>query len=198
MSFEPIYVNCVLFTEDFENIVFLHKTSGPKFLLNKYNYVGGKQEPGEKTIESIQREIKEEAGVDIDSSLLFSVAYKEFEKDGKQYKLENFGAVVPSSILSKAYTAEKEEVFFRNTKDVLMDFFTNPKDFNNDFKDILKNALEKVPDEQRNKNYSTLSFFLTEREEKFSLINRIKAAAEKSFKEEQAKKAEAKTLKRLI
>lgn len=184
MRFSPIYVNCVLFSDDFENIVFLHKTSGPEFLLNKYNYVGGKQEPGEDTIQSIHREIKEEAGIDIDESLLFSFSYKEFQKNGKNYKLENFGAVVPNSTLSKAYTAEKEEIFFRNTKDVFMDLLTNPNDFNDDFKDLFKNALKSVPDNQKNKNYDNLMYFISERERKFSFINKIKEANQKSLTEE--------------
>ena len=174
MNFNPVYVNCVLLSDDFENIVFLHKTSGPSFLLNKYNYVGGKQEPGENTLASIHREVKEEAGILVDQSLFFSVTYKEFERDGKFYKLENFGAIVPKTTLSKAYTAEKEEIFCRNIKDVLMNVLTNPQDFNDDFKEILKNALNAVPEDKRNRNHENLMFFVSERERKFSFISKIK------------------------
>lgn len=187
MNFNPVYVNCVLLSDDFENIVFLHKTSGPSFLLNKYNYVGGKQEPGEETIESIHREVKEEAGILVDHSLFFPVTYKEFERDGKFYKLENFGAIVPQTILSKAHTAEKEEVFFRNIKDVLMNVLTNPQDFNDDFKEILKNALNAVPEDKRNKNHENLLFFVSERERKFSFISKIKEAQHESLLKEESR-----------
>lgn len=186
MEFNPVYVNCVLLSEDFENLVFLYKTSGPQFLLNKYNFVGGKQKAGETTVEAISREIKEEAGINITSDLFYSCFYKEFSKDGKEYKFENFAAIVPNHILEKSYTAEKEEVFFRNTKDVLMDLFTNPQTYNHDFKDLLKNALSKTPDKYKNPALGYLENFISDRELKFSRIIAINKAIAQANQERNA------------
>lgn len=170
MIFENIYVNSVIFSEDFHHILYLYKTSGPQFLHNKYNFIGGRKENNEITLSSIIREIKEEAGIDISPDCLYSINYKEYEKDLKHYKLETFGAVVSNEILEKAYTAENEEVFYRETKDVILEMFLKPNLYNDDFSEIVQLALEKVPQKFQNPSYFQIYGFFKDREDKIQSI----------------------------
>lgn len=185
-NFNPIYVNCVLFSDDFENMVFIHKTSGPSFLSDKYNFVGGKQKIGENSIDSIIREIKKESGLDVSKDSLYNIQSKLFEKDGKDYKLENFAAILPKATLEKAHTTELDEVFLKNTKDVIIDLFTNPQNYNSDFKDLVVLALHKVPDKFVNDKLYFLEDFIQSREEKFQYIKNIRASAMKAIAQRDA------------
>lgn len=157
MNFEPTYVNGVLLSDDAKHIVFLKKMSGPAFLIGKYNFLGGKQEPGETHLEAIVREVKEEGGIDVGGECFYTIDYREFEKDGKFYKLENFAAIVPAAILKEARTVEKEPVFYMEIKDVIALIKEDEAKFNYDFKVLLNLAFEMVPEKFQNPAFNELA-----------------------------------------
>ena len=58
------YVNGYAFSFDEQNIVLIRKNR-PAFMQGMLNAVGGKIEPGETPEEAIQREFREETGMDV-------------------------------------------------------------------------------------------------------------------------------------
>ncbi len=157
MNFEPAYVNGVLISDDGKHIVFLKKMSGPSFLIGKYNFLGGKQETGETHLEAIVREVKEEGGIDVGGECFYTIDYREFEKDGKFYKLENFAAIVPAAILKEARTVEKEPVFYMKLDDVIAMIKENEMQFNYDFKGLLILAFTLAPPRLRTQEINDAS-----------------------------------------
>lgn len=60
------YVLGFLFTPDFKRVALLRKTHGPGEMAGKLNGIGGHVESGEMPIEAMNREAKEELGVETD------------------------------------------------------------------------------------------------------------------------------------
>src|SRR5690348_18396897 len=59
-----IYVLALLFTPDRTRVVLMHKTR-PPWQAGRVNALGGKVLPGEASTAAAQREVREEAGVDV-------------------------------------------------------------------------------------------------------------------------------------
>lgn len=60
------YVLGFLFTPGFNRVALLRKTHGPGEMAGKLNGIGGHVDPGEMPIEAMNREAKEELGVETD------------------------------------------------------------------------------------------------------------------------------------
>lgn len=131
------YVNCIILSKNLKRICYIFKTHGPSFLLNKYNFVGGKLEDGEDFFKAAKREVLEESGLNIeikDISLLNTIS----EHD---YTLYNTVAVIDDALIETAYTAEKEEVLIGSIEDIIVDMWNNPGRYNPGFSLWLKEAL---------------------------------------------------------
>lgn len=139
------YVNCIILSKNFKRICYIFKTHGPEFLLNKYNFVGGKLEDGENFIQAAKREVLEESGLNIEESNI--VWLNTVSED--TYTLYNTVAFIDNNLIETAYTAEKEEVLVSSVDDVVIDMWNNPKSYNPGFSIWLKaalNTLKKEPE----------------------------------------------------
>lgn len=54
----------LMFTDDMEEVVLLHKEHGPRCVVGRWNGVGGKVEDDETPRQAMRREFEEETGVD--------------------------------------------------------------------------------------------------------------------------------------
>ena len=98
---KPLYVCGFLFDEATENIVLL-KRNKPPSQAGLYNGLGGKVEPNERPIDTMQREFKEESGVYIENWIEFACLE---QAEGISYFF-----YAKSDILLDVYSAEEQEV----------------------------------------------------------------------------------------
>lgn len=123
------YVNTIIFNQDGSKIAYLKKLSGPKFLIGRYNFVGGKVEVGETSILAAAREIQEEAFVNIDESLLVSINLWEEE----DVSLETFIICLDSNLFSQIKQSSNEPIFIDDLNTVKNDAVLNPSLYSEDF-----------------------------------------------------------------
>jgi 8-oxo-dGTP diphosphatase len=95
------YVLALLFTADGREVVLVRKTR-PAWQAGRVNALGGKLHNGESLIEAARREVREEAGVDVE-------AWEEFlEWKDPQYRLRAVRAF--NDVARRARTTEDQEV----------------------------------------------------------------------------------------
>jgi 8-oxo-dGTP diphosphatase len=97
-----IYVLALLFTPDRTRVVLMHKTR-PAWQAGRVNALGGKVLPGEASTAAAQREVREEAGVDVPNWEEFLVW------EDAVYRMHALRAFDEAA--SRARTAEDQEVF---------------------------------------------------------------------------------------
>ena len=97
-----IYVLALLFTPDRTRVVLMHKTR-PPWQAGRVNALGGKVLPGEASTAAAQREVREEAGVDVPNWEEFLVW------EDAVYRMHALRAFDEAA--SRARTAEDQEVF---------------------------------------------------------------------------------------
>ncbi|MGH7717960.1 MAG: NUDIX hydrolase [Gemmatimonadaceae bacterium] len=96
------YVLALLFTPDRKRVVLVRKTR-PAWQAGRVNALGGKVAPGESPVDAARREVREEAGVDVE-------AWEEFLVwDDPVYRMHALRAF--SDDASRARTAEDQDVF---------------------------------------------------------------------------------------
>jgi 8-oxo-dGTP diphosphatase len=96
------YVLALLFTPDRRRVVLMHKTR-PAWQAGRVNALGGKLHPGESPADAARREVREEAGVDVEG-------WEEFLTwDDPVYRMHALRAF--DAAAADARTAEDQEVF---------------------------------------------------------------------------------------
>lgn len=95
------YVLALLFTPDRGRVVLMHRTR-PAWQAGRMNALGGKLLPGETAADAARREVREEAGVDVDGWEEFLVW------DDPVYRMHAVRAFDP--LAATARTAEDQEV----------------------------------------------------------------------------------------
>ncbi len=99
-----IYVLALLFTPDRRRVVLMRKTR-PAWQSGKVNALGGKMTAGESAAAAAEREVREEAGVEIPAA-----AWEEFLVwDDPVYRMHAVRAAHEGAL--QARTAEDQEVF---------------------------------------------------------------------------------------
>ena len=101
-------VLCVVFDKVRPRVCLLQKKSGPAQLIDKWNFPGGKVEPGETLFAAASREFKEETGVFIaptEWKALVGFVWAE----GKEQEFRIF-AVTAKTDLDECHTVEEEPV----------------------------------------------------------------------------------------
>lgn len=89
--------------DPYGRVVFIRKTR-PAWMAGQLNVPGGKVEPGETELAAVQREFREETGVDIDTwQPLVTVA-------GDDYHVSFFVAHAPVEVIASARTTTEEEI----------------------------------------------------------------------------------------
>ena len=96
------YVLALLFTPDRARVALMHKTR-PAWQAGRVNALGGKLLPGESAAEAARREVREEAGVDVERWEEFLVW------DDPVYRMHAVRAFDVAA--ERARTAEDQEVF---------------------------------------------------------------------------------------
>ena len=96
------YVLALLFTADAREVVLVRKTR-PAWQAGRVNALGGKLHPGEDLIDAARREVREEAGVDVDGWEEFLVWHD------PEYRLRAVRAFDDAA--RRARTAEDQPVF---------------------------------------------------------------------------------------
>ncbi|HZO17987.1 MAG TPA: NUDIX domain-containing protein [Gemmatimonadaceae bacterium] len=99
------YVLALLFTADGREVVLVRKTR-PAWQAGRVNALGGKLDAGEGLVDAARREVREEAGVDVEGWEEFLV-WRDPE-----YRLRAVRAF--NDIARQARTAEDQEVFLAN------------------------------------------------------------------------------------
>jgi 8-oxo-dGTP diphosphatase len=103
------YVLALLFTPDRRRVVLMHKTR-PVWQAGRVNALGGKIAPGETISEAARREVREEAGVDVEQWEEFLVW------DDPVYRMHVMRAFDPAA--ERAHMAEDQEVFLAAVDDL--------------------------------------------------------------------------------
>jgi 8-oxo-dGTP diphosphatase len=96
------YVLALLFTADGREVVLVRKTR-PAWQAGRINALGGKLHDGETVLEAARREVREEAGVDVEDWEEFLVW------NDRQYRLRAVRAFSDAARIAR--TAEDQEVF---------------------------------------------------------------------------------------
>ena len=97
-----VYVLALLFTPDRRRVVLMRKTR-PAWQAGRVNALGGKLGAGESSIAAARREVREEAGVDVEQWEEFLVW------EDPVYRMHAVRAFHPAAL--RAHTAEDQEVF---------------------------------------------------------------------------------------
>ncbi|MEK6829038.1 MAG: NUDIX domain-containing protein [Nanoarchaeota archaeon] len=107
---KKIYVAGFLFSKDGDLVALVEKNR-PDWQKGKLNAIGGKVEDGEDPLSAMQREFKEEAGVDIRDWTPFCVLVgndEEYNESGSNFEVHFFSCF--SNEILNVKTMEDEEV----------------------------------------------------------------------------------------
>jgi 8-oxo-dGTP diphosphatase len=110
------YVLALLFTADAREVVLVRKTR-PPWQAGRVNALGGKLHNGETLFEAARREVREEAGVDVERWEEFLVWHD------PEYRLRAVRAFDDAA--RAARTAEDQEVFLANVGGLPLDVIDN-------------------------------------------------------------------------
>lgn len=110
------YVLALLFTADGRELVLVRKTR-PAWQAGRVNALGGKMHDGETLFEAARREVREEAGVDVERWDEFLVW------DDPEYRLRAVRAFDDAA--RAARTAEDQEVFLAHVSGLPLDVIDN-------------------------------------------------------------------------
>lgn len=116
------YTVGMLYTEDFEWVLLLNKTK-PNWQAGKYNFPGGKVEPGEPPRVGVSREFKEETGLKIPTFTWKSVGTIYNGDSG--YRVLIFAGIYYPEQHGKAETLTDEVVRWHKVKDLPPNIITN-------------------------------------------------------------------------
>lgn len=133
------YVLTVIFSQDLPGlynsqppaqprVVLLTKKHGPSMLHGKFNYPGGKIEPGETPAQAAAREVAEETGLVIAAE---DLAYVDEVHVPGEYQLSVFAGYHPHPELAQSMTDEDISVHF--VTDIAEDARANPHKYAPDF-----------------------------------------------------------------
>ena len=122
------YVAGFLFSENGIHVALVEKQK-PDWQKNKWNAIGGKIEDGESALQAMQREFKEEAGLDISNWSIFCVLTgndADYVNNGNDYEVHFFSHF--SDDVYKVKTMETEQILYHSTKAIMfMDTIPNLK-----------------------------------------------------------------------
>jgi 8-oxo-dGTP diphosphatase len=110
------YVLALLFTADAREVVLVRKTR-PAWQAGRVNALGGKLQSGEALLEAARREVREEAGVDIERWEEFLVWHD------PEYRLRAVRAFDDAA--RAARTAEDQDVFLANVRELPLEVIDN-------------------------------------------------------------------------
>ncbi len=110
------YVLALLFTADAREVVLVRKIR-PAWQAGRVNALGGKVHQGEQLIDAARREVREEAGVDVDQWEEFLVWHD------AEYRLRVVRAFDDAARLAR--TAEDQEVFLASVRGLPLDVIDN-------------------------------------------------------------------------
>lgn len=110
------YVLALLFTADAREVVLVRKTR-PPWQAGRVNALGGKVHNGESLFDAARREVREEAGVDVERWEEFLVWHD------REYRLRAVRAF--DDVARIARTAEDQEVFLANVSGLPLDVIDN-------------------------------------------------------------------------
>jgi len=101
------YVVAFILTPDLQRVWLIRKNK-PEWQKGCLNGIGGKiEEDGESPVEATVREIKEEAGITLDSSQLTTIGYMQgTNNDGSEFRVDIFTGTTSK----KLSTQEEEEI----------------------------------------------------------------------------------------
>ena len=88
MPYTPILATLAyIFSADRQRVLMIHRNQRPQDShFGKYNGLGGKLEPGEDVVSGLRREMREEAGIDIDAiQLAGTISWPGFGKHGEDW-----------------------------------------------------------------------------------------------------------------
>lgn len=122
------YVAGFLFSKNGVHVALVEKQK-PEWQKGKFNAIGGKIEEGESALQAMQREFKEEAGLDIANWTPFCVLAgndSDYNAGGNDFEVHFFSHF--SDDVYKVKTMETEEVLYHSTKAIVfMDTIPNLK-----------------------------------------------------------------------
>jgi|SaaInl4_135m_RNA_FD_contig_81_310136_length_3030_multi_3_in_0_out_0_5 8-oxo-dGTP pyrophosphatase MutT (NUDIX family) len=98
------YCTGLMFNERIDRVVLIEKNRGPSHNIGRWNGVGGKVKPGEWANEAMQREFREEAGLDSPNWEHFATSYND------HHSLSWFRLFVPNPEIYMVKTKESEHV----------------------------------------------------------------------------------------
>jgi 8-oxo-dGTP diphosphatase len=110
------YVHALLFTADAREVVLVRKTR-PAWQAGRVNALGGKLQSGEALLDAARREVREEAGVDVECWEEFLVW------DDPEYRLRAVRAFDDAA--RAARKAEDQEVFLANVHGLPLEVVDN-------------------------------------------------------------------------
>ena len=131
------YVNTIIFNEDISKLAYLKKLTGPKFLVNRYNFIGGKVDFNETTRQAAVREVQEEAFVKLNEADLISI----YKDSGDDWSLETFCIKVNQTDFSTIKQTASEPIIISEIFQVFLGLQENNQNYSNDFEDFLNMAL---------------------------------------------------------
>lgn len=131
------YVNCILISEDKEEMCVIFKQRGPTEVVNKFNFIGGKVEENENSEVAVKREVKEETGLDISTEKITII----YEVNNEDFNLTSYVCYIPKYKLKQAKTCESEKISVVNVKNTLQESQELPNKYANNFRKYLQLAL---------------------------------------------------------
>jgi 8-oxo-dGTP diphosphatase len=110
------YVLALLFTADAREVVLIRKTR-PAWQAGRVNALGGKLRNGESLLDAARREVREEAGVDVERWEPFLIWHD------REYRLQAVRAFDDAARLARS--AEDQEVFLADVGGLPLDVIDN-------------------------------------------------------------------------
>lgn len=130
------YVLGIMIDPRTDRVVVLVKNRGPKDIVGKTNFPGGKIERGETPVQAVRRECREETTLDVPEDNWFQLG----TVGGKGFTIHCFMAYVRGTI-DQAISNDGEEVLVISINALLNSTQANPDQFPSHFRSFLVDAL---------------------------------------------------------